>query len=86
MAIVHGIASLTLVSHRIWIAHVHSCPVAHEPIHALVSHLSLVEPSERRNLHFGLVLGAAAQAKRSRSRMPYVPEIVASLLGLHVNA
>ena len=86
LPIVNGVASLTLVSHRIGIAHVDSRAITHEALHCFVRHFCLIKPSERGNLHLGLILGVTAQPKRCSGRVPYVPEIVSRLLGPHVDA
>ena len=86
LPIVNGVASLTLISHRIRIAHVDSCAVTHEALHSFVRHFCLIKPSERGDLHLGLILGVTAQPKRCSGRVPYVPEIVSGLLGPHVDA
>ena len=86
MAIVDGISSLALVPHRVGVAHIDCSAVAHEALHRLVRHFSLVEASEGGHFDFRLVLRVTAQAKRCRGRMPNVPEIVTGLLRLHVDA
>lgn len=86
VAIVHRIARLPLVSHRIRIAHIDSSAIAHEALHRLVAHFGLVEAREGRHFDLGLVLGVATQAESRSRRMPYVPEVVAGLLRLHVDA
>ena len=86
MAIVHRISRLALVSHRVWIAHIDCSTITHETLHGFVAHFRLVQACEGGHFDLRLVLGMASQAKSSGRRMPNVPEIVASLLGLHVDA
>ena len=86
MAIVHGISRLALVSHRVWIAHIDCCTITHEALHGFVAHFRLVKAREGGHFDLRLVLGMTSQAKSSGRRMPNVPEIIAGLLGLHVDA
>ena len=86
MAIVHGISRLALVSHRVWIAHIDCSTITHETLHGFVAHFGLVEAREGGHFDLRLVLGMAPQAKSGGRRMPNVPEIIAGLLGLHVDA
>ena len=86
MAIVHCISRLALVSHRVRIAHIDCCTITHETLHGFVAHFRLVEAREGGHFDLRLVLGMATQAKSSSRRMPNVPEIVAGLLSLHVDA
>lgn len=66
MAIVDGVASLTLVTHRIRIAHVESSPVTHETLHGFVGHLCLIEARKGSNLDLWLVFRMTTDAKRRR--------------------
>ena len=85
LPIVNRVASRALISHRVGVAHIDGCAVTHEALHGFVRHFCLIKPGERGNFNLGLVLRVAAQPKRCRGRVPYVPEVVSGRLGLHVD-
>ena len=76
---------MPLVPHRVRIPHVKRCAVVHEPRHRLHRHLRLIQSGEWCNFDLGLILRVASETEGLRGRVPRIPEVIASLLCLHVN-
>ncbi len=84
-SIVDGIASLTLVTHRVRISHVQSSSIAHKALHLLHVGFGLVQAREGCDLHCRCKGSTGAQAESGGRSVTSVPEVVASFHDSHVD-
>ena len=75
-----------MIAHRVGVAQVDSCAIAHEAFHTLHSHAGLVETREGSDFDFRLDALVAPETESRVGRVARVPEVVSSLHHLNVDA